>query len=132
MTVRPSATPQAAFSGACARISWSAASKSSRKLNAAMAMQTRLNTMASAPPSRRPKPPSVKKLAIRLPSISTTTPMVAPTIMRVKRGVTRMAANTPKVPSTAWAIRPLPPTPPKLTSVNMNDSAPRNRPSATA
>ena len=37
---------QAVFSGAPARIAWSAASKSSRKLNAAIPMQTRLKMIA--------------------------------------------------------------------------------------
>ena len=56
VTVRPRAMPQAAFSGAPARIIWSAASKSSRKLNAARPMQTSEKMIASGPPVRRPRP----------------------------------------------------------------------------
>ncbi len=52
VTVRPSAMPHAAFSGAPARIAWSARSKSSRKLNAAMPMQTIEKRYAIGPPLR--------------------------------------------------------------------------------
>ena len=94
VTVRPRAMPQAAFSGAPARIIWSAASKSSRKLNAARPMHTSEKMMAIGPPLRRPRPsppPTPNMPSTKLPSISTSTPNMPATSMRVNFGVTRMA-----------------------------------------
>ena len=54
-------------------------------------MQTSEKRIAIGPPSRSGPAPSVKNDAIRLTSISTTTPMMAATMKRVNFGVTRMA-----------------------------------------
>ena len=94
VTVRPRATPQAAFSGAPARIIWSAESKSSRKLKAAMPMQTSEKMIASDQPERRPipsPPPTPNIASTKLPSMSTRTPTMLATRKRVNFGVTRMA-----------------------------------------
>ena len=83
VTVRPSAMPHAAFSGAPARIIWSAASKSIRKLNAAMPMHTSEKMIAIGPPLRRPRPsppPTPNIASTKLPSIRTTTPNMAATM----------------------------------------------------
>ena len=72
MTVRPKAAYQANRSGAPWRMPLSIMSKSSRSVNAATPMHSRLKPIASAglDESRRPRPPGVNSEAIRLTSDS--------------------------------------------------------------
>ena len=94
VTVRPRAMPHAAFSGAPARIIWSAASKSSRKLNAARPMHTSEKMIAIGPPPRRPRPsppPTPNIAEHEVAEHQHSTPNMPATIMRVNFGVTRMA-----------------------------------------